>query len=121
MANTTGKKYGGRKKGTPNKETAALRERVGKLLDDNWDKIEKDLEEVTGKERLDIYTKLLEYALPKLSRVELEQDEEKERPVKDLSKLTEQELEFLDQIWDKLNSDTFDPVTIFKIPDNNRN
>jgi hypothetical protein len=35
MANNTGIKYGGRQKGTPNKETARLREAFTELLEDN--------------------------------------------------------------------------------------
>ncbi len=34
MANTTGKKYGGRKKGTPNKVTAELKDMILGALDD---------------------------------------------------------------------------------------
>lgn len=71
MANTTGKKFGGRKKGTPNKDTKQLREKIEALLTDNWEQINEDLKEVTPKERIDAYTKLLEYSVPKLNRTEL--------------------------------------------------
>ncbi|MDF0706609.1 hypothetical protein [Flagellimonas okinawensis] len=73
MANTTGKKFGGRRKGTPNKKTEALRARVENLIDDNWDKIQNDLKELSGKERVDTIVKLLEYSLPKLSRTEFQE------------------------------------------------
>ena len=75
MANTTGKKYGGRKKGTPNKDTRKLRERVDALLDDNWDEVLEDLQELSPKERVDAYLKLLEYSLPKLSRSDQKVDQ----------------------------------------------
>lgn len=70
MANNTGKKFGGRKKGTPNKETKELRERISALLESEWETILRDLKTLTPKERIDTYTKLLEYSLPKLSRAE---------------------------------------------------
>lgn len=118
MANTTGRKHGGRKKGTPNKDTAALRKRISKLLDDNWVKIEEDMAELSAKERLDICTRLLEYALPKLSRVEVEREQEikSKLSTEDLNKLTVEECETLDRLWAKVNSDAFDPITIFQLP-----
>ncbi|MEL6305774.1 MAG: hypothetical protein AAFO07_32155 [Bacteroidota bacterium] len=73
MANTTGMKFGGRKKGTPNKNTSALRDRVESLINDNWEDVLKDIKELTGKERVDIIVRLLEYSLPKLQRTQLEE------------------------------------------------
>lgn len=70
MANTTGKKFGGRKKGTPNKDVKQLRQKVDSLLSDQWGQILQDFQELTPKERIDTYTKLLEYSLPKLNRTE---------------------------------------------------
>lgn len=75
MANTTGKKFGGRKKGTPNKEVKQLRQKVDNLLSDQWAQILQDFQELTPKERIDTYTKLLEYSLPKLNRTELKTKE----------------------------------------------
>ena len=69
--NTTGKKFGGRKKGTPNKETKALRERITALLDNRWEDFLNDLDKLSEKERVDTVIRLLEYALPKLSRSEV--------------------------------------------------
>ncbi len=66
------KKYGGRKKGTPNKDTKELRERINDLIDNNFDSIQADLDQIEPKERLDFLIKLFEYGLPKLQRVENE-------------------------------------------------
>lgn len=66
------KKYGGRKKGTPNKDTKELRERINDLIDNNFDSIQADLDQLEPKERLDFLIKLFEYGLPKLQRVENE-------------------------------------------------
>jgi hypothetical protein len=122
MANTTGRKYGGRKTGTPNKDTSKLRERIELLLEDNWDKVLEDIEGLNPKERIDIYTRLLEYALPKLSRVEAKIDsDELQGQLQDLSSLTDEELEILSKISEKIESKNFHPVTIFELPDNGRN
>jgi hypothetical protein len=103
MANTTGKKFGGRKKGTPNKDTAILRERIDALLQDEWDNILTDLKELKPKERIDVFTTLLEYSLPKLSRTEnshlINENDEVEA---DLSQLTTEELKDLIAIYEKL-------------------
>jgi hypothetical protein len=66
MANNTGKKYGGREGGTPNRLTkelrAALKNIIHKeieLLPDHFDKLEP-------KERLELLVKILPFALPKV-------------------------------------------------------
>lgn len=68
---TKGNKGGGRPKGSTNKNTTELRERISLLLDENWDDIQNDLKSLTPKERIDAYIKLLEYSLPKLNRTQL--------------------------------------------------
>ncbi len=74
-------KAGGRKKGTPNKQTAEFRETVRKLLEDNSANVGRWLSQVAegdgtdnGKpdpaKALDLLCKLAEYAAPKLNRTE---------------------------------------------------
>ena len=53
----------------PGKETRALRERVEHLLDENWGQIKKDLDELSPKDRVDAYLRLMDFALPKLQRI----------------------------------------------------
>ncbi len=65
-------KTGGRKKGTPNKDTRELRERISDLIDMHFDKLSDDLLSLQPKERIEAMTKLLEYSLPKLQRVEVD-------------------------------------------------
>ncbi|WP_211361135.1 hypothetical protein [Maribacter flavus] len=74
MANTTGKKYGGRTKGTPNRNTALLRDKVNQLLEDRWDQVLEDISSLHPKDRVDTFIKLMEYALPKLNRTEMVDD-----------------------------------------------
>ena len=44
MANLTGKKFGGRKKGTPNKVTDKVRSQFEKLLSKNLNTLQDDIE-----------------------------------------------------------------------------
>ena len=65
-------KTGGRKAGTPNKITGDMRTRIQDLLDDNWEKIQDDLQELDAEKRLAFLEKLLKYTLPTLSSVSSE-------------------------------------------------
>ena len=66
--NTTGKKYGGRKKGTPNKLTAEIKKKVQSLLDGAIDSV--DLNECKTAERIQLIEIGLRYALPTMKQVE---------------------------------------------------
>lgn len=62
-------KYGGRTKGTPNKATVIQRAFIQSLLDSQNSKIEAELSELKGKEYLSVILSLMEFTIPKLSRV----------------------------------------------------
>lgn len=62
-------KYGGRTKGTPNKATAIHREYIQTLLDNQKDKIEAELNTLKGKEYLSVILSLMDFTMPKLSRL----------------------------------------------------
>lgn len=67
-----GRKYGGRVKGTPNKKTAeaiSRAERILRLIERVY--FEKDIKGLTSSQRLLLYSDMLEYVSPKLSRQEL--------------------------------------------------
>ena len=66
--NTTGKKYGGRKKGTPNKLTDEIKKKVQSLLDGAIDSI--DLNECTTAERIRLIEIGLRYTLPTMKQIE---------------------------------------------------
>ena len=66
MANTTGKKYGGRKKGTPNRLTKELRTLLKDVLYSELETIDERLDLLEPKERLDLVIKLMPYAFPKV-------------------------------------------------------
>ena len=66
--NTTGKKFGGRKKGVPNKLTAEVKEKIKHLLDGAIDGI--DLSKCTIAERIRLIEIGLRYTLPTMKQVE---------------------------------------------------
>jgi hypothetical protein len=45
------------------------------LLSDEWQQIKEDFKELTPKERIEAYIKLMEYSIPKLNRTELKTDD----------------------------------------------
>lgn len=61
----------GRPRGIPNKATASTREWVSRLIDDNREQIELDLQRLEPRERLQILEKFMQYAVPKIQSVEL--------------------------------------------------
>ena len=69
MANTTGKKFGGRQKGTPNKLTKELRSLLKDVLYDEIDRLPERLDELDAKERLELVIKLMPFVFPKVQSV----------------------------------------------------
>lgn len=68
----TGKKYGGRTQGTPNKKTAVALSRAENILRIiERDYFQKDLKALTPAQRMVLYSDMLEYVSPKLSRQDL--------------------------------------------------
>ena len=72
MANTTGKKFGGRQKGTPNKLTSELRAVLKDLIHEELETLQERMEYLDTKERLDVLVKLLPYILPKCTHTTAE-------------------------------------------------
>ena len=69
--NTTGKKYGGRQKGTPNKLTKQARESLTAIIEGELQQLPDRLKSLEAKDRLEILCKLLPYVLPKLRQTEM--------------------------------------------------
>ena len=69
MANTTGSKYGGRQKGTPNKMTKELRTLLKGILYQELEQVQDRLELLKPKERLELLIKLMPYVLPKTTSI----------------------------------------------------
>ena len=75
MANTTGKKFGGRQKGTPNKLTKELRSVLKDVLYEEIDRLPERLDELDTKDRLELLIKLMPFAFPKVQSVSQSLDE----------------------------------------------
>ena len=69
MANTTGNKYGGRQKGTPNRITKELRSVLKDVLYEEIEALQERLDTLNPKERVELLIKLMPYALPKVTSV----------------------------------------------------
>lgn len=63
-------KTGGRKKGAPNKVTTTQREWLARLIDNNRERIEQDINLLEPKDRLLILERLMQYSIPKLQAVQ---------------------------------------------------
>lgn len=69
MANNTGKKFGGRQKGSLNKVTSTLKDKIQEIVNRELENIDELLSELEPKDRLDSLIKLLPYVLPKQQEV----------------------------------------------------
>ena len=69
MANNTGKKYGGRKKGTPNKLTKEIRTVLKDLIYKELDEIQEHLDSLEPKQRIELLIKLIPFILPKVDKI----------------------------------------------------
>ena len=69
MANTSGNKYGGRQKGTPNRITKELRSLLKDVMYDEIGALQDRLDALNPKERVELLVKLMPYALPKVTSV----------------------------------------------------
>lgn len=62
-------KTGGRKKGSVNKTTKELRERIKEIVDSELEDIDLIIGKLTEKERTDLLAKLLPFVLPKMNEL----------------------------------------------------
>ena len=69
MANTTGNKYGGRQKGTPNRITKELRSLLKDIMYDEIGALQECLDALNPKERVELVIKLMPYILPKVNSI----------------------------------------------------
>ena len=75
MANTTGLKYGGRQKGTPNRLTKELRAILKEALHKELKGIGERLEQLEPKERLEVLIKLMPFVFPRMNTTSHSMDE----------------------------------------------
>jgi len=86
MANTTGKKFGGRKPGTPNRTTEQMRAVIGDIIYENLPRIRKAIKDMPDKDAIIFIEKLLRHVLPAQRTVDL---------TTDLSGLNDQQLDYI--------------------------
>lgn len=80
-----GKKTGGRKAGTPNKATAAMRTTIANLLNDYSESglLDSDFRALKPVDRIYIAEKLLQYTTPKLQSIEADVRHEEDKTIED--------------------------------------
>jgi hypothetical protein len=71
----TGNKTGGRSKGTPNKNTVELREKFTLLLENNFDKLQTDIDLLEPKDRVKTLLDVAKFVVPTLKAIEVKNDE----------------------------------------------
>lgn len=78
MAYRNGEKSGGRKKGTPNKTTAAARKFMAAIMEEYADGelIKDDWRKLKPRDRMELAKDILPYLVPKLQAVAVIEDEE---------------------------------------------
>ena len=82
MANNTGQKFGGRTKGTPNRNTDEIRQKFQLLIENNLTTLENDIKELEPKDRIKAILDLSKFVLPTLKATELSTvDERNIRPI----------------------------------------
>ena len=82
----------GRPKGSKNKVNIELREEIAEFLRYNWPRIKADFHELDPEKRIALFEKMLQYALPKMSSMDMQTNYEQ---------LNDQQL---DDIIEKLKS-----------------
>lgn len=75
MANNTGKKYGGREAGTPNRLTKELRAALKNILHQEIELLPDHFQSLEAKERLELLVRLLPFVLPKVNAVNYKENE----------------------------------------------
>ena len=69
MANTTGNKYGGRQKGTPNRMTKELRVLLKDIIYQELEEVQERFSLLEPKQRIELIIKLMPYILPKVNSI----------------------------------------------------
>lgn len=64
----------GRPKGSANRVSEEIRNKVIAFLDENFDLVQSDLKKLEPRERIKFYIDLLQYGLPKLKSIEITND-----------------------------------------------
>lgn len=80
-----GNTLGGRKPGTKNKVNQQIRENFLKVLENNIEKIQEDLDNLQPRDRLKLLLDIASFCIPRLKAIEVRDIEPKEEPAKELT------------------------------------
>ncbi|MFO7657476.1 MAG: hypothetical protein R6W78_10440 [Bacteroidales bacterium] len=98
MANTTGKKFGGRQVGTPNKATTEIKELVLQFIQKNVNELQVHYDSLDAEKKLLFFERLLKFVLPTNQKTNL-----------NIAALSDAELTRLcDELLSKMNDDEND-------------
>lgn len=78
-----GVKYGGRKKGTPNKITKDIRSRIAEFIEGNFETYCEKMKDLDGRDYVRAYNDMCQYVLPKLQSVAVDAVVEKAKTIED--------------------------------------
>lgn len=81
MGNTTGKKFGGRRSGVPNKTTQQSKAIVQKVINNELDNLEVLLSKLSAKDRVNALIKLLPFVIPKQQEISIDTPVHQLRPI----------------------------------------
>ena len=71
MKNIKRQKFGGRTKGTPNRNTREIRDNFQKLIENNMELLQQDISEMNPKDRVKTVLDLARFVIPTLKAVDL--------------------------------------------------
>ena len=78
MGNIKRQKFGGRVKGTPNRNNKEIRDNFQKLIENNMDQLQQDISEMNPKDRVKTVLDLARFVIPTLKSVDLSASAESE-------------------------------------------
>lgn len=68
----TGKKTGGRQKGTPNRVGSSIRQQIKDFIEAETENILDEISKLEGKEKIEMYFKFLRYVVPPMQAAQQE-------------------------------------------------
>jgi len=71
-------KTGGRKKGTPNKDTKQIRDNFQMLVENNMELLDQDIKKMNPKDRVKTVLEMARFVLPTLKSIDLSASKETE-------------------------------------------
>ena len=91
MSNTTGRKFGGRTKGTPNRITLERKTLLDNFLAENFSEFKERMSQIENPvDFCRLYVQLLNFVLPKISSVTLQEEPHRETLAEELERIAKE-------------------------------